>query len=428
MITTAHDTPGPGDGRTADGTTTPPSQPTPHPLHRPRHRAWGQRAGGAKQASWRSYASLCILPLFVFGIITLTGCNKYTEAAKEGFKELVAEADDAINDNDDETQADPSDPTALPDGVTKAEFTTDFFKKYEGIQIGGSADDIEDATVKVSTGDVLKPAVKYLLTDDNTLQIHLWLAYVSYDTPDAAPKDIDKDSALATEYRAGVKDYWSITVESDVYSYTTEVHFHNGTKADLERAASDRSAQQYVAVCIGGECPAYAPGECPESVSGNHWYHAHPQGPVGYPGTPSVMYLPTTTQTESNKTAQKRTHLTGKNFGAACAHETGHIFGLADAYPAEDAKGVRDRMDENDETAVETHGVWCNLMKDQNSVKQVLPNDLQMILKAYSVQVTDYTDDFLQNYKTYTWYDSASGHTKYKVSGAISDTSDNHND
>ncbi|MDR1775431.1 MAG: hypothetical protein LBS17_03100 [Actinomycetes bacterium] len=390
---------------------------------------------------------LALMLTVLAAVVLISGCGvlkKVENAAKDEVKKAVAEVDKEVNgdDSDADTDADadsdaddgnytdpePAAPSSLPAGKTKKQRTKEYFQDFEGITIGGSRAKIGSYTVTTNTGDVIKPAVKYRLDGSNNLEIHLWLAYVKYAHADSKPSNVSANSTLAKQYRSGVKSYWTISVNNKTYKYKTKVYFHNGDKDDLEKAASDPSAQQYIAICIGGECPAYAPGECPESVSGNHWYHAHPQGPVGYAGYPSVMYLPTTSQTAKNKTAQKRTHLTGKKFSAACAHETGHILGLADAYAAVDARGTVDRMDENTETAKKTHGIYCNLMKDQNSVKKVLPNDLQMALQAYHSQVKNYAADFMQNYKTYTWYDSASSKTKYKVSSVISNHSDKHKD
>ncbi|MDR1412606.1 MAG: hypothetical protein LBJ07_01615, partial [Actinomycetes bacterium] len=269
-----------------------------------------------------------------------------------------------------------------------------------------------------------KPAIKYRLTTANTLEIHLYVAFVTHKSSSAPPTNVSRNSTLAKQYRSGVSSHWNISVNTKSYQYKTKVYWHYGKAANLIKMKSDASVQQYIEIDIGGVCPAYAPASCPESVPGNHWYHAHPMGPVGYPGYASNIYLPTVSQTKSNRTAQKRTHLTGKKFEAACAHETGHILGLADAYPAPDATRIIDRMDENTQTAKKTHGKYCNLMKDQNSVKKVLPNDLKMVLTAYSSQIKNYDGDFLQNYKTYTWHDSARSTTKYKISPAITDKKD----
>lgn len=84
-------------------------------------------------------------------------------------------------------------------------------------------------------------------------------------------------------------------------------------------------------------------------------------------------------------------------FKHTAAHEMGHMLGLGDGYY--DARRGGDRMTRNLETSVRAKGFWTNMMYTADLIDRALPNDMEMILRAYSEDVR--YRDFEQFYRTH---------------------------
>lgn len=72
------------------------------------------------------------------------------------------------------------------------------------------------------------------------------------------------------------------------------------------------------------------------------------------------------------------------DYSYTAAHEMGHMMGLKDAYLS---KSGEDRFTDNAETGVvesKEAGSYDNIMVERTRDKYLLPNDLQMMFKAYS--------------------------------------------
>ncbi len=94
--------------------------------------------------------------------------------------------------------------------------------------------------------------------------------------------------------------------------------------------------------------------------------------------------MPDIGQLADNEDEFKR-RLDTENYSYTGAHEMGHMLGLGDGYTTSDG---HDRFTDNDETGV-LHDAkqqqYDNLMVQRQWDKYILPNDIEMMLKAYGI-------------------------------------------
>lgn len=250
--------------------------------------------------------------------------------------------------------------------------------------------------------------VKYKMVG-NTLQIHVYLEFVTYsDTGKTNPDKVKifkkKKASVKSEistskyismFKNGIKRAYSdVQVRGNKndfkkgISFNTEliIHENNGKK-------KYNSKQQFIEVLIGGECP-----NC--TKKGDHWYHAGTNRNANRPlenGNICVIYMPTNEQVRANK--KKGYNRPKKDYGSTAAHELGHILGLDDAYY--DAKNRYDRCADNSETGHEYDDYkYDNLMKHHTHCKQINANGIEMMLKAVNPD-TGVPNFASQSFKSY---------------------------
>ncbi|MCM1179920.1 MAG: Ig-like domain-containing protein [Clostridium sp.] len=247
-----------------------------------------------------------------------------------------------------------------------------------------------DKTKKINEYNIqgIYSPVKYKMVG-NTLQIHVYLEFVTYS--DTGKKDADqvkifkkKKASVKSEistakyismFKDGIKNAYSdvqVRGNSNDFkkgiNFNTElfIHENNGKK-------KYNSKQQFIEVLIGGECP-----NCTQK--GDHWYHSGRNKNANIPLNKEysrVIYMPTNEQVRTNK--KKGYNYPKKDYGSTAAHELGHILGLDDAY----ATDTYDRCADNNETGYKYgKGAYDNLMKHHNKYKKINANGIEMILKA----------------------------------------------
>ena len=171
--------------------------------------------------------------------------------------------------------------------------------------------------------------------------------------------------------------------------FDIEFSFHE--KGDGEAYHAE---QIFNEILIGGECPSKG---CIYSRPEEHWYHEE-WATDGNNEDISRIYMPYADQLQNNIN-EKRKIMPDEGYAYASAHEMGHALGLFDAYPYDDG---RDRFTDNEETGVPEPsilGSYDNIMAERVINKFLMPNDLEMMFKAYAVtEGKSWTH--LQMYKT----------------------------
>ncbi len=224
--------------------------------------------------------------------------------------------------------------------------------------------------------------IKYKFTGD-TLEIHLYLEFTSYEWIDDK-KSFEKQSSVSSadgitkvdyikDFKQGVEDLYKTHVVDDKYEF---VGINFAVKAIIHDSKSGyyNKNQIFNEVLIGGDNKY---GE-----SNDHWYCS---GIINNSNT-AYIYMPFIKDAitdghsffgDDNKKIARYRHIS--------AHETGHMLGLKDGYTMKDGY---DRFSDNDETGIlydvkDNELQYENIMVENSYYTTILPNDIQMIFKAY---------------------------------------------
>lgn len=254
-----------------------------------------------------------------------------------------------------------------------ADHNITFFRKNYPFVCTDTNQDINDYSVF----DGYYSPIKYSF-DGKTLTIHVYCEFIRYDknqdgsyTKTESLTDTKSVANIAL-FKSGVETRYRVNVVNSRYefkgiNFDTQFEFHEKGKEYYH------PAQVFNEILIGGECP-----NCPLSVSGEHWYHE--QWNYDF----SRIYMPDFDQLADNINEYKR-RLNAEQYSYTGAHEMGHMLGLGDGYTTSDG---HDRFTDNEETGV-LHNLkkqqYDNLMVERDWNKYILPNDIEMMLKAYDV-------------------------------------------
>ena len=296
--------------------------------------------------------------------------------------------------------------------------TREYFRKQKGVTIDSKMNMTrygvrvvdEDAQGK-RVNKTIYPAIKYKLNGTN-LEIHIFLKFEKLKSTGETAGNVS--STYKTLFKNGVKSrFGKLRINGTTKDFkpgvvfTTSVKFH-------EMKEGYSGSQKYIKVRLAGECP-----NC--TKKGDHWYHAHTSHYSG-PGNASPktdytsgwqidksnfrIYMPTNGQREDNDNKGKRSKYSNEEYKGTAAHEMGHILGLNDAYELNDEynKKLKRITKTTETTEITPTGKRANLMYKSDLIKKVLPNDIEMILKAYSDGITNYKDGgrgAFQSYKAH---------------------------
>ncbi len=267
---------------------------------------------------------------------------------------------------------------------------------------------INDMRVNTVDQGNIKPPIKYYVDIGAkvTLEIHIYANFLYQKDAKSGIKRSNDTSAII-KFKKGVEKYFhnKKIKKAGVYEYTTKVFWHK-----------DSVGQRNINVFIGGV--ATRGGYLTQySVEGDYWYHAYGGQPLGAQKSGSkdmspVIFMPTDKQVESNIVLG---HQVPQPFGNVAAHEMGHIFGLGDGYYDINRSG--DRMTENSETCFVDGSFFYNIMLDANDIDKALPNDFEMILRAYANNVKS-------KYGGYEYYKDHYDYVKVEISEEIDNKKD----
>jgi uncharacterized protein YjdB len=286
---------------------------------------------------------------------------------------------------------------------TAASATTTYMKGRTGVVVKNKASTTKEinkqtVTIKEAGGEereVLAPIKYYYDARHKRLEIHIYAKFRTKNETSGRETSLTFASTASKLFRKGVNKYLSgQKMATANYSYTTKVIWHDGNDAKAEQ-----QKQRYIWIYLGGRCKH---DSCPYGHGDNLWYHAHGGNPLGevYAGKANfvnpTVYMPTATQVKGNTDGWHIWPKEGEDYLYTAAHEMGHIFGLWDGYYS----GV-DRMTENTETSAKRERRYDNVMIRERDNLRYLPNDLEMMLAAYSKQIARPSTLAYQYYKTH---------------------------
>ena len=221
--------------------------------------------------------------------------------------------------------------------------------------------------------------------DNGFLTIHLYCEFIQYISLKEGGYEKREESSVDNreifnkykqQFQEGIRERYQVIVAKakkdaaesrpEFREMNFEIRFIFHEKGDGKETY--HASQVFNEIMIGGECP-----NC--TRPGDHWFHHHPGGTI------SKIYMPFENQLSDNENPGKRSM---GDYSYIAAHEMGHMMGLKDAYLSENGE---DRFTDNAETGViesEEDGSYDNIMVERKEDKYLLPNDLQMMFKAYS--------------------------------------------
>lgn len=265
--------------------------------------------------------------------------------------------------------------------------------------------------------DILYPYIKYHLTSD-MLYIHVYVRFTQYQgTTEVAKPSLNQygvysgiktgaGESYKNTFIKGVTEMYDTSVTGSVNDFTPGVRFGVKLIVHEEENEPKGTKQQFLEVCIGGDCP-----ECVTKEDGgvNHWFHAHPANEKSVFSTENSIYISENDKLENS--GEKKEMETWGEMKRDCGHELSHILGLDDGYTNEQCPV--DRMTENEETCFGDENRWYNIMLNSRKCPHPTSNDIEMILHAYKMSVED-AGYPLQSYKKYEWKN-----WKYDISKVI---------
>ena len=284
--------------------------------------------------------------------------------------------------------------------MTLRQSTRAFMEGYRGVRVGPRSVDrmsmadrrvvIANRTVLTADQGRIRPPVKYHFNRvTNTLEIHLFVRYRRNTSPTVG-EYLPRDFYSARRFRRGVNRFFNnqLMEVPGHYRYRTRVVWHDRPSRWVNDPNRPSRNQRYFTIYLGGVCGGIGPNVCGLGTAGSNWYHARMFGPLS---GRTYTFMPTNAQVNANPRNldiwMPMNQLTSRWFEDTAAHEMGHMLGLGDGYysRAEAIGGVR--MTKNNETSRLSGGIWRNMMYNPDRINRALPNDMEMILRAYSEDV-----------------------------------------